>query len=525
MKVLWAIAVFATISANAVDLSYLPLSAGSRWELVSPADKKPMIFEVTAERSGVYVTRWENPFIKGVEYGFRPQEQGISLASLNFGSGTVNLPEGTIYFDFSKSPGNQWTNALGTFTLAARDVTVTTPAKAYPGCLHFKYQTKEKSVTDYFLAPGIGFVQVGAGSAAYKLTAYTPGVAATSRSATATRTTTAATGTVRSVPGAGKGLVSVEVNVPAGGGAAEYTKWFQTAYDLGAIRHLQASPIWDQAETSAGRYNLQSVDSVFPQAKKYNLPVYLNFRVIDTNRIALPKYLASRTLDDPAVLSAFEKFVDAVASRSQGTVQWVSIGNEVDVFLLDHAGVIPAYARFVAAAANKVRQKFPGVGLTVNMTFPGLREWGGSLRPLGDLCDFVSFTYYPLNADFSLRDPSNVTTDIQSLIAAAGSRPLFLQEIGYSSAPLIGASEAKQAKFIENGFAALRANRANMIGAYFVWMFDLSDAVLKEQTGYYKMSGADRFKAYLGTLGMFDKSARPKAAWTAFEREVKAFPK
>jgi hypothetical protein len=507
--------------------SYLPLVVGNRWELVSSADRKPMVYEVTQEKGGSYLVRWENPFVAGVVYGFRPETGGVSISSLNLGSGDMNLPEGIMYFDFSQSPGGTWKNILGQFTLVSRTVSVDTPAGAYSNCIHIQYKTKDKSVTDYFLAPGVGFAQIGAGATAYKLKSFSTGRPSAGAPPKVSPATPPPKGlkAASSVPGVGQTLVSVEVNVPAGGGPADYQKWFQKVYDMGGVRHLQASPIWNQVETKAGRYNLASVDRVFPVADSYKIPVYLNFRVVDTNRLALPQYLQSRKFDDPGVLTAFGKMVDAVAARSRGTVKWVSIGNEVDSYLLDHREAIPAYAKFLEGASAKVRQVFPDAAVTVNLTFGALREWDGVLRPIVEFCDFASFTYYPLNADFSLRDPGGTQADIEKMISAAGTKPVFVQEIGYSSDSLIGASEAKQALFLEKSFAALQTNRSKIIGTYFVWMFDLDEKTLRDLTRYYKMDGADRFAAYLGTLGMFDRSGKPKQAWAVFEREVGRIPR
>jgi hypothetical protein len=152
--------------------SYLPLAAGNRWELTSRARKQPMVFEVISGSEDEFLVRWDNPFVKNVVYGFRPSGNRVLLSSLDLGRGATRLPDDTVYFDFEGAGPRTWTNLLGEFTVFEGLEKIETPSGVYMDCIHIRYRTKEKSNTEYFLAPGIGFVQVGTGPAAYKLSSF-----------------------------------------------------------------------------------------------------------------------------------------------------------------------------------------------------------------------------------------------------------------------------------------------------------------------------------------------------------------
>ena len=508
-------------SAWAVGPSYLPLKPGARWTLTSTATKTPMVYEVTGVSGSVFDVRWDNPWVKNVVFSFRPSGPQIMLAALDMGTGQMRLPDGVVYFDFDPAGPKQWSNVVGQFSIEARGLKVETPSGVYEDCIHVRYVSKEKHPTDYYFAPGVGYVQVGEGRSAFRLRSFERGGTS---SAPSPRPGAAPTGVPPATPaltGTGTPLIGLEVNVPGDINQSSYLSWYDKAYKAGA-RHIQASPIWSDSEKRASSYDYSAVDVVFQVAKQYSQPVYLNFRVIDTNNLAVPGYLGQRALDDPVVISGFKNWARAVAARTTtpSLVKWVSLGNEVDVYLLDHRASIAAYSNFVRAVAVQVRQLFPSAGITVNFTYGGLGELRGALLPVSQQCDFYSFSYYPLNADFSFRDPSTAASEFNKMIDAAQGRKVFFQEIGYASGARLNSSEQKQALFMEQAFKVLQERKDGILGASFVWMSDLDDRSVQQLTTYYRLPNQDNFREYLATLGLFDRQGRAKSACAVFEREA-----
>jgi hypothetical protein len=54
-------------------------------------------------------------------------------------------------------------------------------------------------------------------------------------------------------------------------------------------------------------------------------------------------------------------------------------------------------------------------------------------------------------------------------------------------------------------------------------MSDLPDNVTQQLSEYYKLPGADRFKAFLATMGLHDTLGRPKPAWQVYRSEASRF--
>jgi hypothetical protein len=156
----------------AISPAYLPLAVGNRWELRSRAHSTPVVFEVTSRSADSFLVRWDNPWVKSVVYGFRPSGHQVLLQSLDLGNGAAQLPEETVYFDLSGTGPKSWNNMLGEFFAFGSPVRVDTPSGGYENCIHIRYRSKEKADAEYFLAPGIGFVQLGTGPAAYKLVSF-----------------------------------------------------------------------------------------------------------------------------------------------------------------------------------------------------------------------------------------------------------------------------------------------------------------------------------------------------------------
>ena len=167
-----AILLLLSAPATAISPAYLPLAVGNRWELRSDARSPSMVFEVISRFEDAFLVRWDNPWVKSVVYGFRPQGNLVFLRSLDLGSGTAALPGETVYFDFERAGPKRWVNQIGEFLLFDGSVRVETPSGNYENCLHLRYRSKEKSDIEYFLAPGIGFVQLGTGPRAYKLVSF-----------------------------------------------------------------------------------------------------------------------------------------------------------------------------------------------------------------------------------------------------------------------------------------------------------------------------------------------------------------
>jgi hypothetical protein len=196
----------------------------------------------------------------------------------------------------------------------------------------------------------------------------------------------------------------------------------------------------------------------------------------------------------------------------------VAIGNEVDSYFNGRRGEISQYATLMNNIRPVIERLWPGAQVTVNFTWESaghIRDY----RAITDTMDVFSYTYYPLNPDFTVKNVGEIEGHIRTMVDSAQGRPLILQELGYPSGSLNKSSEDLQAQFVERSLRASKSHGSKIIAINYLWMSDLPDSVVEEFAKYYNLPGVERFKSYLATMGMLDKEGRPKKAWDVFQRE------
>lgn len=129
--------------------------------------------------------------------------------------------------------------------------------------------------------------------------------------------------------------------------------------------------------------------------------------------------------------------------------------------------------------------------------------------------------YYPINSDFSVKDPSVVQTDIDELTSIYSGKIIFITETGYPSSSALGSSEEKQKEFIREIFKAWDKHKSQIKLINFVWLHDLSKSEVDLFTKYYGIS-TQGFREFLRTLGLRTYSGKDKQAFIALKAEAKA---
>ena len=210
--------------------------------------------------------------------------------------------------------------------------------------------------------------------------------------------------------------------------------------------------------------------------------------------------------------------LDRIFPIVQGHVSYISIGNEVDVYFeplsLAQAAEFQAYIIFFEETREYIRANLPGVQVGVTFTAGGLLgAHGAEWAELNDRADALVATYYPLNADFTVRAPDRPLTDFAALAQTAGDKPVVLQEVGYPAATLIGSSENRQAQFISYVFEAWRAADGQIPFLNLFLLHDFSQEQLDWLGPFYGLDDNANFMAYLATLGLRRADGQARVAW------------
>jgi hypothetical protein len=315
-----------------------------------------------------------------------------------------------------------------------------------------------------------------------------------------------------------KGLRTLGIDALAG---TNLQRSLQAAQSVGAQSVTQLVT-WTMIETGPHVYNtivLQPISTLLPQQ---GMSVSLMIAVINTTVKDMPPDLTGLPFDDPTVISRFEALLDQIFAALPNTqLLSLGIGNEVDSYL-DSAVLWMQYKNFYNTVAAYAHVKRPGTRIGVEGTLHGaLGTWQSQFATLTTNSDVYMFSYYPLNADFTVKDPSTVSSDIEALAAAYAGKPIEIREAGYPTSSVINSSEEKQAAFVDNMFAVWDKYPGEIEFVCFTRLNDESAAAVLATAAYYGISDPN-FIALLESLGLRTVDQVEKAGFVRLRQDSTA---
>lgn len=303
-------------------------------------------------------------------------------------------------------------------------------------------------------------------------------------------------------------------------GTIGFDKAFAIAESVG-VKAVELPIFWDEIETEKGKYVegwLTIADQFFSNT---GVKLSLSLNPIDTNNLRLPKDLRDKPFNDPEVIERYKSLVDFAARKvTHSDIFFVSIGNEIDVYLGSSAQKWQEYTEFFNAVAPYVREKFPEAVVGSKMTYDGILNLGDKARRLNKSADVVLATYYPFEkGGFIVRDPKVVHDDFKSMVNLYPDKKIFFAEIGYPSGYLNESSEKKQADFIRETFVAWDTYADKIPYLDFMWLHDQSPESVADLVKYYGLNNKS-FGSFIGTLGLRTYEGKDKEAFVQFNTEI-----
>jgi hypothetical protein len=248
----------------------------------------------------------------------------------------------------------------------------------------------------------------------------------------------------------------------------------------------------------------------------------ISIPLVDTASIEAPPDLqpglaaGTLALDDPSVVSRYEKVVDALFAGLPGVkVPYLIVANEENLFLSGKpASMWTALAGFFASIQAYVAGKHPGVIVGMNVSFAGLLDASeaAQITALFSSSDDVFVSYYLGDNGFGQVSSTTVPADLDTMTAFAGSRPLILKEFGYATGTT-GHTEAGQVAFITDLFEAWDTHAPRIPMVTISRMFDGDAADCASEAENYGAAGNQDFIAFLCTLGVRTYADTPKPSW------------
>ena len=280
---------------------------------------------------------------------------------------------------------------------------------------------------------------------------------------------------------------------------------------------------WTTIETAPGVYDntFLSIANLYYPSK--GLSINLSLQTINTNQKEVPVDLQALNFDDPVMIARFKQLLDFVfAEIPDLTLNSLIIGNEIDVYLGTDAQKWAQYQTFYTEVSAYARGKRTNLQIGAKATFAGITSSAqNELLSLNAISDVVMVTYYPLNADFTVKDPVVVANDFATLVGLYPADPIYMMEVGFPSGSLCNSSETLQSVFIREVFDAWDTYSTEIPLISFTWLTDLSTQTVQDLGTYYGLNDPV-FLEYLGTLGLrtYSGAGTDKQAFTTLADEA-----
>ncbi len=271
---------------------------------------------------------------------------------------------------------------------------------------------------------------------------------------------------------------------------------------------------WDEFEAQSGKPLADAVGA----AKLIDQEMLVTISTIDTVKKRLPADVADKDWSSPEMLARWDGFLTKVAEQAGPRTKWISLGNEVNVYLAQHPTEVDAYVKFLVHGRATLKKANPALLVGVTLTCSDSMTDPDLAKRLQEGMDISVFTYYPMDG-LKVLDPSLVPSHFEFMSQFAGGRPLLLQEIGYPAAAAARSSEARQAEFVRQVFGQIDRYGSRIALASYFMQSDFPPSLMKVFEGYYGISDPT-FLAFLGSLGLCDNSGKPREAWGVFKAEM-----
>jgi hypothetical protein len=280
---------------------------------------------------------------------------------------------------------------------------------------------------------------------------------------------------------------------------------------------------WPDLEPSPGVYDFTTANQITTIQAQGTFRIHVTLGVINTTIRQVPSDLATASWTSPQMMGRFQNMLMALLNQFGSQIDSIAIGNEVDVYLNANPAEWSTYNYFYGAASALIRTNYPSVRVGVTSTFGGATDpqVGPLVASLNSVSDLFMMNYYPLNPDYSPRDPSVVAGDFAKILAVSPNKPILLQEVGFPTSTALGSSEQLQAQFVQNVFSEwLKAGDKIPYLNFFL----LHDAALQACQQIATQFGVSdpNFVLFFCSLGLRNSDGTDKQAWPALKNVAQA---
>ena len=294
---------------------------------------------------------------------------------------------------------------------------------------------------------------------------------------------------------------------------------------------------WSSIQPRIDSFSQSYITSTLASANTYfsilNKTIELQLGPVNTTALEVPEGLENKSFSSGEMIYSFRRLIDTLFTYMPD-VKFASlnIGNESDIYFGTRDTSYAEFKIFLDSIIPYAKLKYKQIhneDLKVGTTL----TYKGLLDPqtmaycafLNSITDITSLTYYPINDDFTMKDPSVVVSDFDSLVKYYPDtvKPFYFTECGYSSSPVCNSSDLKQAQFFEEVFKGWDKHQDRIKYLTIFKTTDWSQAEVDEFKDYYGIS-SPTFLEYLRALGVrtYPSDGENKPAYYQILCELKA---
>lgn len=297
------------------------------------------------------------------------------------------------------------------------------------------------------------------------------------------------------------------------------------AKELG-IEFIALHMNWSSIETSPNSYQdpFNALALLSAAGEDNNMKFSLTIRPIDLTGKTVPNDLVNENFSSENMINRFKSLIDFVFTKvNPNNLLNLQIGNEIDAYDTsdEPESFWSNYGAFLFQVTNYVHEANPNVKVGFTGTLHGLLEKADIFTFLVNSVDLLGVTYYPLNGDFSVKNPDAVFEDLDNFLKVYPNKPIYMQEAGYQSSKVNNSSQEKQAEFYCNLFSAWDEHKDRIKSINILRLNDLSLEKAKESAGPYGLTD-NRFLEYLRTLGIRTNNGDDKLAFEIIKQNLEA---
>ena len=332
----------------------------------------------------------------------------------------------------------------------------------------------------------------------------------------------------------GKGKLGIVIAPPDEETFMEvYCENLKESRDAGVyLSHMYFS--WGKLETSEGEYNWTIPDYVVEVNELNDMKMSAVVMIIYTNQIGeLPSDIEFTNFTDGKFKERFADFMVELLDRYGDTIEYVEIGNEVNIYLEEHPEEADDFKEFYSYVYDRMKEEHPDTRVSTVFAYHAARETDTvyMIEDLADVGDFNAFTLYIYGDKFAFDGVIGNTGTYFDEIEAISDKPFAMIETGWSTSPMLKSSEERQVEYIDEVFDILEEKKDRI---EFLGWFDSNDvgeenceeiaeSFISPEMGENITENEywTYFEEFICTLGLKDVNNKPKSGWNEWIKRSK----